>query len=82
MVQEEELTKTTAKMWKILQDGSFHTREQLHACLWDPLAEISAIQYHIHKLREVVGPHGLKIVAREVDGRRGYILVRAIQYKE
>jgi DNA-binding response OmpR family regulator len=85
MVADEEMTKDEAKLYKMLSDGMWHSREELHTCLWDheqsqfPIA----MQVRLSMLRKRIRPHGLDAVSRRTDeGRWGYILVRKINHRE
>ena len=45
-------TPTEHRMLELLSDGLRHTREELHACLFDDLAELASIQPHICRIRK------------------------------
>lgn len=40
------------RMHLLLSDGGWHTKEELHACLWDELSPITAIFAHLTMLRK------------------------------
>lgn len=57
-----DLTPTERKMFRVLEDRKDHTREELHACLWDQEGSINNIQMHISNLRRKVAPLSMEIL--------------------
>lgn len=55
-------TPTERRMLALLRDGLPHLREELHACLYDEMAELSAIQPHLSHIRQKLRPHGEDII--------------------
>ena len=49
-------TPTHKRMLAVLRDGQPHSREEMHACLWDELSKRSAIQRHLSTLRALLRP--------------------------
>ena len=49
-------------MLELLSDGLPHTREELHACLWDENANLSTVKVHISIIRRTLRPLGEDIV--------------------
>lgn len=69
-------TPIETRMLKVLSDGLDHKREELHACLYDELSNLSAIQPHISRLRRKLHPIGQDIVCII---SRGNILYRNVR---
>ena len=44
-------TPTERRMLELLRDGLPHSREDLHSCLDDDLSQLTAIQYHLSRIR-------------------------------
>ena len=65
------------KIMEVLSDGFPHPREELHACLWDELAEKTTIQQHISDLRKVLNPKGEDITFF-MSGGVGYYEIRRL----
>lgn len=57
-----ELTRVQARMLALLSDGQPHSREALHALLWDTDAPVGNIHTHISTLRKKLRPLGQWIV--------------------
>ncbi len=75
----EDMSKTGKRFFDLLSDGMFHTQEELHKLLWDPLSEVTTIRFHIAYLRKAIQPHGLDVVHRaDNDGAKGYVLMRRL----
>ena len=55
-------TPTERRMLELLKDGLPHTRQELHACLEDDLAGITAIQAHLSRIRKRLRGIGEEIV--------------------
>ncbi len=62
-------TPTQLRMLAILADGLPHTREELHACISDDLAPLSAIRSHISLMRKKLRPKGEDVIC-ELSWRR------------
>lgn len=71
-------SKTQQKMMTILSDGRAHTRDELKSCLWDELAQISALQPHLTKIRKQLNPRGEDIICVFKDRRICYQHVRLL----
>lgn len=56
------LTKTQRLMLNLLADGAPHTRQELHACLWDEDGSITNIRAHISNVRKLLRPIGEDII--------------------
>lgn len=50
------------RMLLLLSDEQPHTKEELHACLWDELSQLSAIGPRIHELRKDLNERGDDII--------------------
>jgi DNA-binding response OmpR family regulator len=74
-LDRQKLTPTERRLLDFLSDGRAHTaRELIDGCL-DPLSELNALHFHIHRLRLKVMDHGLVVA----NGRRtGYQLCRRL----
>ncbi len=59
---ENGYTPTQQAMLDVLSDGKRHTRQELHACLPDPLGALSNIQPHLTAIRKKLQPKGHDIV--------------------
>lgn len=70
------MTPIEQKMFKLLSDGMFHTRTEVHSCLYDELGKLSNIKHHISTLRKKL-PLGYLIVCVN-RGKLGYQMVRSI----
>lgn len=57
-----KFTPTEKRILTVLSDGLPHTRQELHRCLSDELAELSAIQPHISRIRRRLQNKGQDIV--------------------
>jgi LmbE family N-acetylglucosaminyl deacetylase len=77
-VRAVKLTPTQRKMLDLLSDGMPHTRESLHACLWDECGPLSNIQMHISALRKIVRQDGEDIVCVIFDQEPHYRHMRMI----
>jgi hypothetical protein len=64
-------------MLSILNDGERHTKEELHACLEDDFAPLTAIKYHIVNLRVILRARSRGIVLERIDG---VVYYRQVQY--
>lgn len=62
MPKKKRLSPTQRKMLEVLADGLPHSREDLHACLWDRDGALSNIRAHISALRKHLREHGENIV--------------------
>lgn len=72
MSENNGYTPTERRMLDILDDGLPHRREELHACLGDELAPLSAIQNHISRLRAKLKPKGHDVLCVSRDNTRYY----------
>lgn len=66
------------KMLKVLQDGMRHSKHELHGCLDDELAPITAIQSHVSALRKRLRPVGEDIICELFERRIYYRHVRLL----
>lgn len=82
----DDMTKDEAKLYTMLSDGTWHSKEQLHTCLRDYTRSVFPIslQVRLSALRKKIRPHGLDVSSRrrDEDGAWGYILVRKLQHRE
>jgi len=62
MTESNGYTRTEKKIVNLLSDGLPHTREEVHDCLWDEEAPLTAIQMHISRIRAKIRPRGEEIV--------------------
>lgn len=60
------------KMLEVLADGMPHTKEELHACLWDEQGPLSNIRAHICIIRKSLQPIGQDIVCEIRRNRKTY----------
>lgn len=70
-------TPTERRILALLNDGASHTRREIHACLNDDLAQLSAINRHINSLREKI-PEGQEIICCLSNKRISYRLLRQV----
>lgn len=63
-IELSDLTPTEAKMWAVLSDNRAHTREEMHACLWDEEGSLNNIQMHVSRLRPKVARIGFEIIVQ------------------
>lgn len=75
-------TPTQQRMLNLLGDGLSHTKEELHGCLDDDLAQVECIRAHISDLRKRLRPLGQDIVNRYEDGAYVYRWVRIVSIGE
>jgi DNA-binding response OmpR family regulator len=68
------LTPIQRRMFTVLRDRHFHTRQELHACLDDELAALTSIQFHISRLRAKLRHHGFTISCKIMEGCTYYCL--------
>lgn len=71
-------TPTETAMLIVLADGRRHSRQELHACLQDDLAPLSAIYFHITKLRSKLNPIGEHIVCETANRQIFYRHVKLL----
>ena len=62
------LTPTEKRMLDLLGDGEPHSRHELQGLLWDDMASLATVRYHICKLR-----------AKMTDGRDIVCVLRGRQ---
>ena len=79
MPDQPHYTKTQRLMLNVLADGQRHTREELHACLEDDLAQMGTVNVHLVFLRKKLRDIGENIIC-EVCNRRNYY--RRIKLRE
>lgn len=72
-LDQSGLTPIRRKMLRILSDGGIHSRQELHGCLEDELAQLASIKHHIELLRKFLRPKGLLIVCVLPGGDKGTI---------
>jgi hypothetical protein len=71
-------TPTERRMLELLKDGKPHRREELHSCLQDDLADLSAIQPHISNIRKRIRNLGEEIVCEFYQRSLHYRHVRLL----
>lgn len=64
-------TATEQRIIDLLSDGMPHTKEEIHGRLWDEMAEVRAITFHISNIRAKLRPRGQDIIC-EFNRRRIY----------
>ena len=69
-------TPTEQRIMDLLDDGLPHRREELHRCLSDELAALSAIQPHLSRLRRRLNPKGIDILCILKDRTLHYQKIR------
>jgi hypothetical protein len=62
-------------MLEVLADGKPHTREELHACLYDTEGSMQNIQHHISAMRKILRMQGEDIFCVQGSGPVRYIQV-------
>ena len=75
-------TPTENAMLRVLRDGMPHSREELHACLPDPLNELNRIQIHISNIRRKLRPIRENIVCELCEGKPHYRHIRLLSHDE
>ena len=71
------LTPTQTRMARLLADGMPHSRGELFGCLDDDLAKLSAIQFHITRIRQAL-PRGESVECVLQNGKICYRHVRLL----
>ena len=71
-----------SRMLAILRDGLPHTRQELHACLYDDCGAMSNIRCHLTLLRRVLRPKGRDILIEWINRRMHYRLVKLIRTRQ
>lgn len=83
LVPGSKFTPTQRRMLTILADGKAHTRQELFACLSDDMADLSAIKWHLSKLREKLRPMGQDVICEINMGiKYRHVRLLASPYKE
>ena len=72
------ISPTQERILKALSDGMPHHRDELHKCLNDEFAEITAIEYHISTIRKVLRPLGQDIICEYANRKRFYRHIRLL----
>lgn len=72
----EILTATEQRIFNLLSDGRPHTKEEIHTCINDELAPVSAIANHISRMRKQLRVHGKDVICSYRGGVTKYQLVR------
>lgn len=73
------MTPTQRRIYRVLEDGLPHTRQELMKCLTDELASAQNLTQHIYIInRDKKLPTGLKIMNSYARRRVTYRLVRLI----
>lgn len=65
-------TPTQARILQLLSDGRPHMREEIHECLDDDLAQLSAIKRHLSDMRKHLHPIGETIACVLWNGKICY----------
>ncbi len=65
-------------MLDVLADGHPHTREELHACLYDDMGAMSNIRAHLTNLRKKLRPAGRDVACERVNGIVRYRLLSPV----
>ena len=73
---DTRFTETEEAILRVLADGQPHSKLELHACLTDPLANVTTIQRHISCIRRVLRPLGEEIICEFATRRCFYRWVR------
>lgn len=71
-------TPTQRRILNLLSDGMPHTRKEIHKCLDDELAALSAIKWHIMHLRTALRRHGQDIVCELIGKSINYRQIRLL----
>ena len=71
-VSVEGFTRLEARMLAVLADGLTHTREELHACLYDTEGPLSNIKAHLTSIRKKLRPSGEDIICQILQGTPYY----------
>lgn len=72
-------TPTERCMLAVLADGYPHTREELHACLYDDRGALSNIRVHISAIRKKLRPRGEDVACELLAGKVYYRHVRLLK---
>jgi len=75
---QQQFTPTQQRIMDVLRDGEPHRREELWACLEDPLASIQNIRPHLTAMRKVLRPRGEDVLCVWVNRRFCYRWVRIL----
>jgi hypothetical protein len=78
MMYEQVLTVTQLKMLEVLSDGRPHQKTELHACLSDDLAQMSALTPHLVAIRKMLRLQGEEVVCEFINRQRLYRHVRLL----
>ena len=73
-----DFTPVQQRMLAVLADGLPHTREEIHACLWDERGAMSNIRFHISMIRKVLRPKGQDILIEYIKKKLHYRQVRLL----
>lgn len=76
MPEVKRLPPTMRKMLEVLSDGLPHTREELHACLFDELGAMKNISKYLTMMRKYLAPKGMGILTQFINRRMCYRQVR------
>lgn len=79
MSRGSELTPTEQRIYNLLRDGEEHGYSELFACLSDDMAGITAVQFHLSKLRSKLPPGDL-IVCVYKGHSKAYRYVGHVRY--
>lgn len=73
------LTRTERRLWKLLGDGSPHTKDELAKFLWDEFGENpkQAIAQHVSNIRFKL-PKEFDITTRTIKGKFHYVLTQRV----
>jgi DNA-binding winged helix-turn-helix (wHTH) protein len=75
----ERFTPTQIKLLSLLADGKGHTRQEIHALLYDRLDPVSNIRPHLCHLRRQLRSAGQDIRCELLGGVVSYRLVRVAE---
>ena len=65
-------TATQVRMLEILKDGRRHSYEELHGCLGDELAPVTAIFNHLSRMRPHLQAKGQDVICEFFERKRWY----------
>ena len=60
----DRFTPTQRRIYDVLQDGKFHTRDELHSCLPDDLSSNGSVRFHLSNVRKIVREFNMEIVCQ------------------
>lgn len=73
-----EFTPTQQAILGVLSDGKAHSKQELHRCLPDELASMSALRTHLCRMRPALWQRGQDVLAIVHRRRTCYQLVQLL----